>query len=212
MNAYPLPSIDETVNKIAQYRVFSTIDLKSAYHQVLLQEEDKQYTAFEANNTLYQFRRIPFGVTNGVAAFQRIMNDFISDECLHDTFAYLADVTICGKDQTQHDENLARFLDAAKRKNLVYNEQKYVFSTRALNILGSVVCNGEIKPDPERLKPLRELPPPKDFKVQKRVLGLFSYYSKWIKHFSQKIKPLTQNTTFPLAGAALDAFNSLNKG
>ena len=88
LDAYPLPSIDETVNKIGQYRVFSTIDLKSAYHQVPLREEDKQYTAFEASNRLYQFRRIPFGVTNGVAAFQKIMNDFISDECLLDTFAY----------------------------------------------------------------------------------------------------------------------------
>ena len=114
------------------------------------------------------------------------MNGFTSDECLHDTFAHLNDVTICGKDQTQHDENLARFLDAAKRKNFVYNEQKYVFSTRTLNILGSVVCNGEIKPDLERLKPLREFLPPKDSKVQKRVLGVFSYYSMWIKLFFPK--------------------------
>ena len=154
--------------------MFSTTDLKSTYHQVPLREEDKQDTAFEANNRLYQFRRIPLVVTNGVAAFQRIMNDFISDEYLHDTFAYLDDITICGKDQTQLDENLARFLDAAKRKNLVYNKQKCVFSIRTLNILGSVVCNGKNKPHPERLKPLRELPPLKHLKVQKRVFGLFS--------------------------------------
>ena len=96
-----------------------------------------------------------------------------------------------------------------KRKNLVYHEQKCVFSTRTLNILGRVVCNGEINPDPERLKPPTELSPPKDSKVQKRVLGLFSYYSEWIKYFSQKIKPLAQNTIFSLAGAALDAFNFL---
>ena len=84
-----------------------------------------------------------------------------------------------------------------KRKNLVYHEQKCVFSTRTLNILGRVVCNGEINPDPERLKPLTELSPPKDSKVQKRVLGLFSYYSEWIKYFSQKIKPLAQNYGAP---------------
>lgn len=48
LDAYPLPRIDATVNKIAQYRVFSTIDLRSAYHQVSIREEDKPCTAFEA--------------------------------------------------------------------------------------------------------------------------------------------------------------------
>ena len=62
--------LDETINKIAQYKVFSTIDLKSAYHQVPIRDEEKKYTAFEANQRLYQFRRVPFGVTNGAAAFQ----------------------------------------------------------------------------------------------------------------------------------------------
>ena len=89
MDAYPLPKIDEMTDQIAQYRVFSTIDLKSVYHQVPLCKKDKKFTAFEANGCLYQFRRMPFGVTNGVATFQQIMNDFIASEGLLDTFAYL---------------------------------------------------------------------------------------------------------------------------
>ena len=136
--------------------------------------------------------------------------DFINDEGLRDTFAYLEDVTICRKDQTHHDENLKRFLNAAKQKKLVYNEQKCVFSTRTLSIFGNVVSEGLIKPDPERLKPLRELPPPKDVKSQKRLVGLlFLYYSKWIKNFFEKTRPLTHSTTFPLDDKCLTAFNSL---
>ena len=69
-----MPNISELVNQIAQFRVFSTVDLKSAYHQIPLREEDKAYTAFEASGGLYQFTRLPFGVTNGVACFQRIMS------------------------------------------------------------------------------------------------------------------------------------------
>ena len=115
LDAYPLPRIDETVRKIAQYRVFSTIDLKSAYHQVPIKWSERQYTAFEANMSLYQFCRVPFAVTNGVAAFQRTMDTFISNESLNDTFAYLDDITICGRDQAHHDRNLERFLAAAKR-------------------------------------------------------------------------------------------------
>ena len=106
LDAYLLPKIDEMTNQIAQYRVFSTIDLKSAYHQVPLHEEDKKFTAFEANGCLYQFQRIPFRVTNGVATFQWIINDFITSKGLLDTFAYLDNVTICGKNQAHHDNNL----------------------------------------------------------------------------------------------------------
>ena len=65
----PVTKIDEMTNQIAQYRVFSTIDLKNAYHQVLLRKEDKKFTAFKANGCLYQIRKMPFGITNGVATF-----------------------------------------------------------------------------------------------------------------------------------------------
>ena len=74
-----------------------------------------------------------------------------------------------------------------------------------------MVSKGEIKPDPERLKPLRELPAPVNLKAQKRVVGLFSYYSQWIKDFSKKIRPLSQNTLFPLPEDALRAFNLLKE-
>ena len=108
LDAYPMPRVDDTVNQIAQYTVFSTIDLKSAYHQIPIKEEEKKFTAFEANGRLYQFRRIPFWVTNGAAAFQRTIDNFISEEALKVTFAYLDNITICGRDEAYHDENLSK--------------------------------------------------------------------------------------------------------
>lgn len=77
VDAYPLPKIQQLVNEIAQFRVFSTIDLCSAYHQIPIKEEDKPFTAFESCGKLFQFTRLPFGVTNGVACFQRVMDSFI---------------------------------------------------------------------------------------------------------------------------------------
>ena len=112
LDPFPLPRIDDLVNEMAQYTVFSTVDLRSAYHQVPLKNEDKPYTAFEASGCLYQFTRLPFGVNNGVACFQREMVKFFQEENLKGTFPYL-DITICGEDQKDHDANLKVFLKAA---------------------------------------------------------------------------------------------------
>ena len=209
LDAFPLPRIDDLVNEMAQYRVFSTVDLRSAYHQVRLKDEDKPYTAFEASGCLYQFTRLPFGVTNGVACFQREMVKFVQEENLKGTFPYLDNITICGKDQEDPDANLKEFLEAANRKNITYNEEKSVFSTTCLSILGYRIEGGEIRPDPERLRPLHELPVPHDVKSMNRCLGLFSYYSKWIPAFSDRVKPLSGCTSFPLSQEAVEAFESL---
>lgn len=209
LDAYPLPKISELVNKIAQYRIFSTIDLKSAYHQVPICKADQKYTAFEANNGLYHFLRIPFGVTNGVACFQRTMDNFIKEEKLTGVFPYLDDVTICGMNKEEHDSNLKKFIEAAERRGITCNEKKCTYSTDKIHILGSIIQNGEIRPDPCRLKPILEFPMPHNRKTLQRALGFFSYYSVWIKSFSARVRPLIGEVSFPLQKESQDAFNDL---
>ena len=112
LDGYPLPRIDDMVNTLANYKLFSTFDLKIAYHQVPIKESDMNYTGFEANRRLYLFHRIPFGVTNGVAVFQRAMDKIIEEEGLNDTFSYLDNMIVAGKDQEEHDSNVQRSLEA----------------------------------------------------------------------------------------------------
>ena len=97
------------------------------------------------------------------------------------------------------------------RGETLFSTKVNVYFLRAIRILGSVVSKGEINANPERLKPLQELPAPVDLKSQKRVVGLFSYYSQWFKDFSEKIRPSSQNIIFPLPEEAYRAFNQLKK-
>ena len=120
-------------------------------------------------------------------------------------------VTVCGINQKDHDENVARFRDTAKKYNLTLNESKTVSSITAINILGYCVSHSLIKPDPHQLQALMELPPPSSPKSLQCTIGLFAYYSKWILKFSYKIKPLSDCKVFPTEGEVLPAFENLEK-
>ncbi|XP_018403046.1 PREDICTED: uncharacterized protein LOC108779970 [Cyphomyrmex costatus] len=209
LDAYPLPRIEEIITKVSANEVFSTIDLESAYHQLPILKSERKYTAFEAGGKLYQFLRVPFGVTNGVACFQRIIDQIVQDEGLEDTFPYLDDVTICGKTQQEHDRNLERFLAAAQKYNLTLNQKKCIFSVRSVTLLGYVISNKTIKPNPDRLQPLLDLPIPQDIASLRRVLGMFSHYCKWIPNFSERVRPLLLKNPLPLSNEAILAFKSL---
>lgn len=211
LDAYPLPRIDEMVNNIAKYKVFSTLDLKSAYYQVAIREEEKPYTAFEADGKLYEFNRIPFGVKNGVAAYQRVIDEILKKEGVKGTFAYVDDVTVCGETEEEHDKNLTRFLDVAKDYNLTLSYDKCDFRVQAINLLGYLIKEGAIRPDPERLQPLLNLPLPKDTASLQKSMGMLPHYSQWIPNFSEKIHPLSHAIGFPLSTDAALAFENLKK-
>ena len=137
-------------------------------------------------------------------------NDIIKSNGCEGTFAYLDNITVGGATQEDHNKNLSKFLSVAKTHNLTFNEAKCAYSTDTIKLLGYEIHNGSLRPDPDRVKTLRELPPPKTTKEQQRVVGLFAYYAQWISHYSDKIKPLVINRVFPLKDQALSSFVNLN--
>ena len=211
LDAYPLPNMRSVVNNVAQYKWYSKLDLRSAYHQIGLVPEERKYTAFEANGQLYQFKRIPFGLKNAVPCFQRVIDAILQEHDCKATFAYLDDITVCGKTCEEHDQNLTAFLKAAKDCNLTLNENKCVFATESINLLGYNVSHGILQPDPDRVKPVLDLPLPKSSKELQRIVGMFSYYAQWIPQFSEKLKPLIVADRFPLPAVAVSAFKKLQE-
>ncbi len=211
LDAYPLPPMDSIVSKIAQYGIYSTFDLKSAYHQIPIREEEKHYTAFEAAGKLLEFNVIPFGVMNGVAAFQRVIDSIIEEDELKATFAYMDNITVAGNTQVEHDINVQRFLASIAKYGLTLNKDKTVLSVKSINILGYLVSKNTIKPDPERMSPLLNLPLPQDPAALQRALGLFSYYSRWVDKYSDKVRPLIGTPDFPLSSECSVAFEDIKR-
>ncbi|XP_033114042.1 uncharacterized protein LOC117114484 [Anneissia japonica] len=105
--------------------------------------------------------------------------------------------------------NQTKFLNAARKRNITFNEDKGVFATKRLSLLGYVIEDGNLRPDPERLRPLKEFPIPQNLKSLRRCLELFAYYAHWIPEYSRKVKPLSSSSTFPLGEEAVKAFHDL---
>ncbi|XP_076819622.1 uncharacterized protein LOC143465288 [Clavelina lepadiformis] len=175
----------------------------------LILETDRVYTAFEADGKLQQYKRIPYGVTNGGINFQREVDRIIDEENLNDVFAYQDNVTVCGRTQQEHDDNVQNLLTVFKRRNLTFNESKTVKSVPRINVLGYKFQHKTIKQHPDRLQPLQEYSLPQNKKALHRLLGLLSYYSKWISQFSDKVKPLKTVQSFPLSEDAEQAFQQV---
>ena len=165
------------------------------------------FTSFQACGCLYQYKWLPFGVTNGVSAFQRTIDDLIERQ--KKVYAYLDDITVTGATEEEHDNNLEKLLDATETDNFTLNKDKSRFKVTSLNLLRYNISHQEIKPDPERLQALIDLPAPQSPKELKRTNGLFAYYSRWITQFSRKAGPLLQATKFPLTDNALISFETL---
>ena len=141
LDVYPLTLIEDIVAKLAKYKVFSTIDLKSVYHQIQLNPRDREFAAFQSGNDLHQRRRLPFSLTNAVPEFQRAINAFVEQNQLRGCFPYLDDITIAGIDQEDHDLNLKAFDEAAAAWHLTFNENKTQLSRSEIALLGyKVAC------------------------------------------------------------------------
>ena len=156
-DGYSLLNMQNLVHKVAQYSHFSTLDLKSTYHQVEILIEDGPYTAFEAKGKLYQSKRIPFGLTNAVSWFQRIIDDIIERNNCKGTFAYLDSITICGKTKGEHDANLQHFLEAAAKYNFTFNKNKCTYSSDCILLLGYQIHDRTLRPEPDHVKSLLDI-------------------------------------------------------
>ena len=138
---------------------------------------------------------------------------FVENKKLKDIFPYLGNVTVAGRTQKEHDDNVKSFLEAICRNNFILNESKTVNSVNSIKIFGYIVRNGCIKPDPERLHPVRDFPPPENLKQLKSVLGMFNYYTKWIDHFADEVRSLANAKTSLIDrdSNALNIFKSLKQ-
>ncbi|KAI4293155.1 hypothetical protein PAPHI01_2429 [Pancytospora philotis] len=186
---YPIPRIDEILDALSGAAVFSTLDATSGYYQVELAQEDRCKTAFSWKYGLYEFNRMPFGLCNAPATFQRIMNQaFQNDRAF--VLPYFDDIIIFSKTPEEHIEHLEIVLARLKGINMALNRKKCMFLKPEVKILGFVISKDSVRPDPEKIVAIQNYKRPENLSELRSFLGLVNYNREFIPKFTQLTLPL----------------------
>ena len=200
-NKYPLPRIDDLIDKMAGAKCFSSLDLASGYHQIRIAEEDVPKTAFSTPFGHYQFKVLAFGLTNAPATFQYAMNELFAGQLGRYVCVYLDDILIFSKNAAEHEEHLNEVLDILEKNKFFAKLSKCDLNRSELLYLGHIVGANGIKVDPAKVSAVANWPVPEDLSQLRSFLGLTNYFRKFIQGYAERCKPLTNLTRKGIAYA-----------
>ena len=193
-DVYPIPRIDDTLDQLRTAKYFTSMDLKSGFWQITLDDESRPKTAFITHAGLYQFTVMPFGLTNAPATFQRLMDIVLGGLKWSCALVYLDDIIVYSSTFSSHLQNLESVLQRIEASGLTLHLSKCQFCKTKLRYLRHIVSQTGIEPDPDKIRAVRDYPVPTRLKDLRAFLGLTNYYRRFIKNYATIAEPLTSLT------------------
>ena len=192
---YPLPRIEESLDVLSGATHFSTMDLASAYNQVEVDPADRHKTAFTTPMGLFEYTRMPYGLSNAPATFQRLMQIVFRENLLQTLIVYLDDIIVYSKSIDEHLSRLRTVLSKLRQHGLKLEPKKCQFFCQRVTYLGHIVTADGVTTDPSKTEAVAKWPKPKTLKELRSFLGFCSYYRRFVSGFSKIAKPLHQLVT-----------------
>lgn len=215
---YPVPHLHDFASSLHGKHVFSKIDLKRAYHQIPVNEDDIAKTAVITPFGLFEFVRMPFGLRNAGQTFQRFI-----DQVLHGLpfcFVYMDDLLIASADEEEHLQHLRSVFHRLEEHGLVISLSKCKFMVPSVDFLGHHVDPDGIHPLPEKVQAIVDVSPPQTLRDLRRFIGLVNFYRRFIPQCAKIVQPLTdllagptkpRNRPVNLDEVALQAFADIKQ-
>jgi exodeoxyribonuclease III len=181
---YPLPRIDDMFDRLTGYTIFSTFDLLSGFWQIPVASEDRHKTAFVTGGGLYEYKVLPFGLTNSPPTFQRAMDLVLAGLKWVHCMVYIDDIIIFSNSPEEHLNHLELVFERLYDYNLKLKPSKCHFFHTELPFLGHIIANNTLRPDPKKLVEFDAWPTPTTITQVQRFLGFCNYFRKFVPHFS----------------------------
>ena len=209
-DAYPLPRIEDIFASLSKGKLFSKLDLASAYQQVPLAEDSKRFTTINTSKGLFQYTRLPFGVASAPAVFQRIMETVLQG--IPNVCVYLDDILVTGATDDEHLQTLELVLSRLENAGARLKREKCSFMLPSVEYLGHRISAEGLQPTEEKVRALRNAPEPGNVSQLKSFLGLLNYYNKFLPNHSHNLAPLyrllQQQTVWEWGPAQQEAFDA----
>lgn len=189
---YPLPKIDDIFANLSDARVFCVLDLKGAYQQIVVAEKSQELLTINTMFGLFRYTRLPFGVASAPSIFQQEMDTILKG--IENVHCYLDDIIIGGKDTKHCRQILFAVLKRLNEFRVRINLTKCRFLVGSVTYLGHILSQGEIRPNPDKVKAVTQARQPNNVKELKSFLGLVNYYGKFIPNLSSELNLLYKLT------------------
>ncbi|KAL9346349.1 hypothetical protein Peur_061202 [Populus x canadensis] len=187
---FPLPFMDQMLERLAGKSFYCFLDGYSGYNQIVINPEDQEKTTFTCPFGTYAYRRMPFGLCNAPATFQRCMMSIFSDYVERIIEVFMDDFTVYGDSFDKCLENLSLILKRCIETNLVLNYEKCYFMVEQGIVLGHVVSSRGLEVDKAKIDVISSLPYPSCVREVRSFLGHAGFYRRFIKDFSKITAPL----------------------
>lgn len=188
---YPMPIIEDEIARLSGQAWFNTLDLMSGYYQVPISEASKHLTAFVTPDGQYEFNRMPFGLANAPAIFQRMMNQVLGPARFEKAMVYIDDLLVFATTAEESLSRLEEVLQLLENSNLKLNLAKCSFLQTKIDYLGYEITSAGVRPGETKIKSVAEFPRPENVHGVRQFLGLVSYFRKFIPGFAQIAFSLT---------------------
>ncbi|CAN6338981.1 unnamed protein product [Urochloa humidicola] len=190
-NKFPLPIIEELFEELFGAKWFTTLDLRSGFHQILVAEADRHKTAFQTHFGHFEYKVMPYGLTGAPATFQAIMNHILKPLLRKCVVVFIDDILIYSKSYEEHLQHIQMVFDLLKEHQFKVRLSKCSFAKQELKYLGHVISAQGVSTDPSKLVTVQKWPTPTSVKELRGFLGLAGYYRRFVRNFGMIAKPLT---------------------
>ena len=212
-DSYPLPRIDALVDSTARHQLLSFMDAFSGYNQIKMEEPDQEKTSFVTSQGLFCYKVMPFGLKNAGATYQRLMDKMFAHQMGRNVQVYVDDMLVKSRIERDHLSDLQETFDTLRSYKMKLNPDKCVFGVTAGKFLGFMVSQRGIEVNPEKIRAIIELEPPRTTKEVQSLNGRIAALSRFVSKATDRCLPFFRvlKKSFEWTEECQRAFEDLKK-